>query len=251
MTASAGRPEGLAGRFGPGVISRQVAVRGAVLGGGVLSARAGADVHAFTLGPEQDEQFGGFWAGAAEPVRGAGVELGGLAGLHDEVKLGEAQPDAAGQHVHPLVALVGSQFGFALGGWEEHLVGAQPAGPLGQRDEGPAVAAYWLRPDTGVARRWRADELVERYLVGAGQGQQQFQGRLAAPRFQPRQRAHGDAGGRRHAGEGGTALLAQRPQAWADHDRHRVLGHGSIAATANRFVNRSDRGASWAHERDV
>src|SRR5215469_15121990 len=156
MTASAGRPEGLAGRFGPGVISRQVAVRGAVLGGGVLSARAGADVHAFTLGPEQDEQFGGFWAGAAEPVRGAGVELGGLAGLHDEVKLGEAQPDAAGQHVHPLVALVGSQFGFALGGWEEHLVGAQPAGPLGQRDEGPAVAAYWLRPDTGVAWRRRA-----------------------------------------------------------------------------------------------
>src|SRR5205823_13463517 len=27
----------------------------------VPGAVAGADVHAFTLGPEQDEQFGGFW----------------------------------------------------------------------------------------------------------------------------------------------------------------------------------------------
>jgi len=26
-------------------------------------------VHAFALGAEQDEQFGGFWPGAAEPVR--------------------------------------------------------------------------------------------------------------------------------------------------------------------------------------
>jgi hypothetical protein len=37
-------------------------------------AGAGPDVHALTLGPEQDEQLGGFWSGAAEPVRGAGVE---------------------------------------------------------------------------------------------------------------------------------------------------------------------------------
>ncbi len=66
-------------------------------------------------GPNRDEQFGGLRASAAEPVRGAGVELGGLADLHDEVEIGEPQPDAAGQHVHPFVALVGPQFGFGLG----------------------------------------------------------------------------------------------------------------------------------------
>ena len=53
-------------------------------------------MHAFTLGPEQDEQFGGFWSGAAEPLRGEGVELGGLAGLHDEVEFGQPQPHTAG-----------------------------------------------------------------------------------------------------------------------------------------------------------
>ncbi len=113
----------------------------------MCAARVGADVHAFALGPEQDEQFGRSWAGAAEPVRGAGVELGGLGGLQDEVELGEPQPDAAGQHVHPFIALVGAQVGVGLGGREEHLVGTQPARPLGQRDEGAAVAAHGPCPD--------------------------------------------------------------------------------------------------------
>ena len=52
-------------------------------------------MHALTLRPEQDQQFGGFGPGGAEPVRDAGVELGGLARLHDEVVVGEPQSESA------------------------------------------------------------------------------------------------------------------------------------------------------------
>jgi thioredoxin reductase len=43
------------------------------------------------------------------------------------------------------------------------------------------VAAHGPCPDAGVAGRWHADKFIEWYLVGAGQRQEQFQGRLAAP----------------------------------------------------------------------
>jgi hypothetical protein len=58
----------------------------------VPAARPGPDVHPLALRPEQDQQLGGLGPGGAEPVRDARVEFGGLARLHDEVVLGEAQP---------------------------------------------------------------------------------------------------------------------------------------------------------------
>ncbi len=57
-------------------------------------------------GPNRTSSSAGSVAGGAEPVRDARVELGGLARLHDEIVLGEPQPQLPGQHVHPLVALV-------------------------------------------------------------------------------------------------------------------------------------------------
>jgi hypothetical protein len=145
-------------------------------------------MHALALRAEEHQHLSRLRRGAAEPVRDASVELGDLAGLHDEVMLGQSQPQLPGQHVHPLVALVDLLFGVAVGpGWrDDHLVCPRPARPLGQRDERAVMAAKRLQPDTRVARRWRADEVVERHLIGAGQGQQQFQGRLAATGLQPR-----------------------------------------------------------------
>jgi hypothetical protein len=49
-------------------------------------------VNPLALRAEQDQQLGGLGPGGTEPVRDAGVEFGGLARLHDEVVLGEAQP---------------------------------------------------------------------------------------------------------------------------------------------------------------
>jgi 2-polyprenyl-6-methoxyphenol hydroxylase-like FAD-dependent oxidoreductase len=89
------RPDGHVAAWGkPG---RMAAVTGYLCGlfsepGSVPAARPGPDVHALALRPEQGQQLGGLGPGAAEPVRDAGVELGGLARLHDEVVLGEPQP---------------------------------------------------------------------------------------------------------------------------------------------------------------
>ena len=49
--------------------------------GSVPAARPGPDVHPLALRAEQAQHLGGLVAGAAEPVRHAGVELGGLARL--------------------------------------------------------------------------------------------------------------------------------------------------------------------------
>jgi FAD binding domain len=89
------RPDGhVAARGRPG---RMPAVTGYLRGlfgepGSVPAARPGPDVHALALRPEQDQQLGGLRPVTAEPVRDAGVELGGFPRLHDEVVLGEPQP---------------------------------------------------------------------------------------------------------------------------------------------------------------
>jgi len=65
--------------------------------------------------------LGGLRPGTAEPVRGAGVELGGFPRLHDEVVLAEPQPQPAGQHVHPLISLVALLVAFGLTRRDGHL----------------------------------------------------------------------------------------------------------------------------------
>src|SRR5579859_6353087 len=62
---------------------------------------------ALALRPEQRQHLGRLRPSRTEPMRRASVEFGHLAGLHDEVVLAQSQPQAAGQNVHPLVALVG------------------------------------------------------------------------------------------------------------------------------------------------
>ena len=107
----------------------------------------------------------------------------------------------------------------------QHLVGADAARPLGERDEGAPVPPYRPGPDPGVTRRRRADELVQRHLVRAGQRQQQLQGRPAPAGLQPGQRAHRDAGGLGELGERGAAPLADRAQPRPDRVEHRIVVH--------------------------
>jgi hypothetical protein len=49
-------------------------------------------VHALALRAEEHQHLGGLRPRVAEPMRNAGVELGDLTGLHDEVVLGQSQP---------------------------------------------------------------------------------------------------------------------------------------------------------------
>ena len=89
------RPDGhVAAQGRPGRVQAVTGYLSGLFGepGSVPATRPGPDVHALTLRPEQDQQLGGLRPGAAEPVRDAGVELGGFPRLHDDVVLGEPQP---------------------------------------------------------------------------------------------------------------------------------------------------------------
>ena len=66
--------------------------------------------------------------------------------------------------------------------------------------------------DPRVGRRRRLDQVVQGHLIGPGQGQQQFQGRLPAAGLQARQRAHRDAGRPRDGAQGHVPLGAERAQ---------------------------------------
>jgi hypothetical protein len=69
----------------------------------------------------------------------------------------------------------------------------------------PFVAVVATR--LGVTDIRGADEVVQRYLILDRQGQQQFQGRSALPRFPSGQGALGEAGGCGQPGEGDPALV--------------------------------------------
>ena len=65
----------------------------------------------FALPAEQAEHLDRLVAGGSEPMGQAGVELRDLAGPHGDVVVGQDQTDPPGEHVQPLVALVGAQVG--------------------------------------------------------------------------------------------------------------------------------------------
>src|SRR5689334_8529951 len=133
--------------------------------------RGGADVGAFALLADEAEVLDGTGAGGAEPVRGAGVELGGFAWLEEEIVLAEDQAERAVEHVDPVVALVGPQFGYrvVVAGRADELVGLDPAGPAGQgQDDRAVTGGDGAQVDAGIAGRRGVDEFVEGDAVGAG-----------------------------------------------------------------------------------
>ena len=181
-------------------------------------------------------------AGRAEPVRCPRVELGDLAGPHDDVVLAQDQPHLAGEHVQPLVARVGPQPAFALGR-DHDLPDRHRARLPGQRVHEPAVAGLGLRPDPRVADPRRADELVQRQVERLGQRQQQLQAGLALAVLQARERALGDPGprGQRRSASGraarAAAAAAGRPRP-ARPGSPRV-GHGGDATGVSRKRQRT------------
>src|SRR5260370_925478 len=125
------------------------------------SAWAGAAAHPVALRSERNQQLGGLRSGGAEPVRGAGIELGSLARLQNQVERTKPQPQVPGEQVHPLVAFVALLVAVTLGRWDEHLIGPQTARSPGQRDERAAVTSHGPSADTRIARLGHADEFVE------------------------------------------------------------------------------------------
>ena len=157
-----------------------------------------------------------------------------------------------GQDVQPFVAVVCLLLG--RGGRplcrEDQLVGLQPALLSRERHHRHAVAVERARMDARVGRRRRLDQVVQRHLVGAGQGQQQLQGRLAAAGLQPRERAHRDAGGPRDRAEGEVPLGPQRPEARTHRvedvvHRRRIE---SLCHSSNHSCRSGHAARPWRHD---
>ena len=120
------------------------------------SPGAGPHVHALTGTAEDAQHLGRPVAGAAEPVRQLGVELGGLARPEHQVLVAQDQAHPAGQHVEPLVAVVGARLRRRLARGDDDLPGLDAAGLPGQRQHGAAVDPPRLEPDPRVADLGRA-----------------------------------------------------------------------------------------------
>ena len=198
-------------------------------------------MHALALGAEEAEDLDGSGAGAPEPVRHAGVELGRLPGVHDQIVMGEHEAQAPAEDVEPLVASVGSRFRGDYRGRDGEFERLQAAGLPGERHHDRLAAPAWLGLDAWVADRRGADEVVERDLVGSGNGKQQLQAGTTETRLEAGERTDGDAGGARQRGQRRAALLTEPLQPRSDPGQDLVEGSWCvhaliIAKTANQFV---------------
>src|ERR671912_1436692 len=139
-------------------------------------------VDALALRSEETEDLHRLRSGTAEPVRYAGVELGRFTGGQGQVVVAQPQPGPPGQHVEPLVALMALQVdGPRAAARDDQLVRAESAGLRGERHDRHAVSSLWALMHPRIARWRRADQLVERHLVAAGQREEQLQAGPPAP----------------------------------------------------------------------
>jgi hypothetical protein len=77
---------------------------------------------------EQAENFGRPVAGAAEPVRHLGVELGHLSRAQHQIVVPEDELHPAGENVEPLLALMRAWLGVDLRGRDDDLPRLHPVG---------------------------------------------------------------------------------------------------------------------------
>lgn len=167
---------------------------------------------------DEAEELHGAGAGGGEPVRGAGVEFGGLAGLEREVVLSEDEAEGAVQDVDPVVALVGAEvrLGIVTAGGEHEFVGLDTTRSAGQRqDDGAVGAGDGPEHDAGVAGGRGVHEVVEGDSVEAREREQLLKGRTAESGFEAREGARRDAGFAGEFGEGDVATLPKALQPWA------------------------------------
>jgi hypothetical protein len=118
------------------------------------------------------------------------------------------KPHPAGQHVDPLMAVVGSWLRSHLPDRDDDLPSLHTVWLTSQRDNGPALDPAGLEPDAGVTYLGCIDEGVERHPVGLREREQQLQGRPPLPVLEARQRALGDPGRLRDTDQRHSSLCA-------------------------------------------
>jgi len=136
--------------------------------------------------PENAENFGGFIAGTAEPVRHLGIEGGDFTRSEHHFLVAEDKTHVPGQDVDPLVTVMGTWFRGGVAGRDDDLPGLHTIGLPGQRDHRPALDPPRLEPQSGIALLGRRDEVVQRHPIGMGERKQQFQGGSSLTGFEAR-----------------------------------------------------------------
>jgi hypothetical protein len=154
-------------------------------------------VQPLSLGADDEDQLDGAVDGA-EPVRRPSRELDGLTGLDDEGLLAQKQPQAAAEHVEPVLSFVnGKLVGRPpVPGVDVNLVGVKAGrgAAMGERPQGHAVALARQAADAGVVRWRRCEQLVCAHPERRGQSGDVVEGEPALARLQPAERREVDAG---------------------------------------------------------
>ena len=117
---------------------------------------------ALALFPEHAQEF--YWSPTRgpEPVRIPGVKFRGLTSSHD-VMLSQDQPNLTRHDEYPLVADVGSWFGFAIRGSDRDLERLRLARMLRQRGEGSTIGPCRSTKNARVFDLRRRHNLLERH----------------------------------------------------------------------------------------
>ena len=130
----------------------------------------------------------------------------------------------------PLVNTLFEAFGELLRDRQDLLVRVEAARRPGKRNPRRAVFRHRSRVNAGVAGRRRADQFVERHVVGPCQREQHLKGRAALARLDAREGADRQAGQLGDLLQRRTVLPAHRTQPGPDRveDRFEVVSHRSI-----------------------
>ena len=132
------------------------------------------EVHALSGASEDAQNLGRLVAGAAEPVRHLGVELGGLSDAEDEILVAEHEAHLTGQDVEPLEPIMGAGVRLGLGSGDDDLPRLDASGS-GQWEHDAAVHPPRLEPDAWVAHLGGTDQIVDGHPVGLREREQQLQ----------------------------------------------------------------------------
>ncbi len=160
-----------------------------------LLIRLSANLHPVALAAKDTEYFRLLIPRAPKPMGNVGIELGHLPRPEDQVMVTEHKAHPPRKNIKPLVALVGLQDGFDLGGRDDDFPGLHAPRLAGQRDDSTPVGVSRLKTDTGITDFRCADQLIQRHPVSLGQRQEQLQTRAPLARLQPRQRAFRNTSG--------------------------------------------------------
>lgn len=127
---------------------------------------------ALALASDEAEVFDRPSTGRPEPVRGASVELGGLASLQEQILVAEHQSEGAVQHIGPVEPFMGAQVWDRIvsARREDELERLDTAWATCERDDDrPVTTGHGTEIDSRIGGARRVDKGIQGDAVITGQ----------------------------------------------------------------------------------